>query len=146
LKVITASLGCILALALSSAVQAEIYQSKDAEGQPVFTDSPSPGATKVDLPEENIADSVQPRPQTTATRPAAPAPAATAKESSVVVIPNSRNDRLEDELLERRRREVRDGEGRQELGDLDKDGGAASPHPATRPHPAARPHPGVHRR
>lgn len=127
--------GCILALALANAVQAEIYQSKDESGQTVFTDSPTPGATKVELPEGNIADSVEPRPQAAPAKPAAPAPATTAGEHTVVVTPHNRNDDLEDELLRRRRHELRDGELHQEH---DRNGEVARPLPAARPHPGGR--------
>lgn len=48
---------CLVALALTGTAWAEIYESKDAEGNPVFTDSPAAeGSHVVDLQETNIVD------------------------------------------------------------------------------------------
>ena len=47
-------------LVLASSVQAEIYETVDDEGNPVFSDKPSPGAKEVELPAENIADAPPP--------------------------------------------------------------------------------------
>jgi hypothetical protein len=51
----------VLGLALlsgSTAAHAQVYESRDAAGNPVFSDTPSPGAEVVDLPESNVADPV----------------------------------------------------------------------------------------
>jgi hypothetical protein len=42
--------------------QAQIYQSEDAEGNPVFSDTPSSGASEVELPDANIAKPVEAAP------------------------------------------------------------------------------------
>ena len=69
MKAITISLSVILfALVLASVVKAEIYETVDKEGNPVFSDTPSQGAKEVELPAENIADAPPP-----STRPAEPA-------------------------------------------------------------------------
>jgi len=48
---------CLLALAFTGTAWAEIYETKDAQGNPVFTDSPAEeGSQVVDLPETNVAD------------------------------------------------------------------------------------------
>ena len=47
-----------IAVAGSGVAWAEIYETRDAEGNPVFTDSPTPDSKVVDLPEANVADSV----------------------------------------------------------------------------------------
>jgi hypothetical protein len=47
-----------IAVAVSGVAWAEIYETRDAEGNPVFTDSPTPDSKVVDLPEANVADSV----------------------------------------------------------------------------------------
>jgi hypothetical protein len=48
---------CLVALALTGTAWAEIYETKDAQGNPVFTDSPAgKGSQVVDLPETNVAD------------------------------------------------------------------------------------------
>jgi hypothetical protein len=61
-------------LLLAAPLSAQIYQSKDADGNPVFSDNPSPGAAEVDLNRPNVADSVEVRPL--------PAPAVTAQTPS----------------------------------------------------------------
>ena len=116
------SLACVIAMALSTAAQAEIYESVDAEGNPIFTDTPTAGAEEVELKRGNIADSVkvppQPQPQ--------PAPEPAAKPSPVknqegpgnaTVIHDSRNEELSRELAEGRPHEVLDAEKRYEVGD-----------------------------
>ena len=52
-------LTCIAGLALSGAASAEIYESKDAQGNAVFTDRPSQGAEQIKVPPTNSADPVQ---------------------------------------------------------------------------------------
>jgi hypothetical protein len=54
----------ILALAIVSPASAEIYESKDAQGNTVFSDKPSPGAQEIAVPPTNSADPVveSPRP------------------------------------------------------------------------------------
>ena len=55
---------CLLALALNSAAWAEIYETTDAQGNPVFTDSPpSPNAEVIDLQQTNIIDAPAPEPE-----------------------------------------------------------------------------------
>ncbi len=56
-----------LAMTLAAALaQAQIYQSEDAEGNPVFSDTPTQGASKVDLPDANISDPVEEAPRESA--------------------------------------------------------------------------------
>ena len=113
------SLTCMLAMALSGAVRAEVYESKDAEGNPVFTDSPKAGAEKVDLPQENIADAVKVPPGAEAAEaPDSHSPVnAVEGHGNVVVIPDSRNEQLEAELAADKPHEVLDAEQRYEVGD-----------------------------
>ena len=55
---------CLVALALHSTAWAQIYETKDAEGNVEFTDAPSTeGAEVVDLPETNLADAPPPEVQ-----------------------------------------------------------------------------------
>ena len=50
----------MLAMILAGVLaQAQIYQSEDAEGNPVFSDTPTSGASKVELPDANIAEPVE---------------------------------------------------------------------------------------
>jgi hypothetical protein len=111
------SLACGLALVLSAAVQAEIYESTDSQGNPVFTDTPTPGAEKVDLPQGNIADSVDMPPPASKAVASPSQPPSAEDPDNVVVIHDSRSERPEDELSEGRRDEVLDAEPRHEVGD-----------------------------
>ena len=98
MKILIALPACGVALALSWGVQAEIYESTNAQGNPVFTDTPSAGAEQVDLPQENIADAVTMAPEPVSVdEPAAPEQSAVRPEESgnVAVIPNTRNEELE---------------------------------------------------
>lgn len=64
-------LPCIIAMALATAASAEIYQSKDAQGNTVYSDMPSQGAEEIKVPRTNAADPVvappSPPPQEQAT-------------------------------------------------------------------------------
>lgn len=46
----------VLGITLHGAASAQIYESKDAEGVPEFSDTPTAGATVVDLPATNTAE------------------------------------------------------------------------------------------
>lgn len=56
---------CALSLLLASATSAQIYESKDAEGNTVFSDQPSAGSEVIKVPETNLAEPVEdiPRPE-----------------------------------------------------------------------------------
>jgi hypothetical protein len=56
-------LGCLLGMALCAGASAQIYESRDAQGNTVFSDKPSHGAEAVDLPSTNSADPVEVRPR-----------------------------------------------------------------------------------
>ncbi len=49
-------LGCVFGLALNSAASGQVYESKDAQGVPEFSDTPTAGAEVVELPSTNVAD------------------------------------------------------------------------------------------
>ncbi len=119
MRISITSLACVIAMVLSAAAQAEIYESVDAEGNPVFTDTPTAaGAQEVQLQPENIADAVKVPPQPTPESAAAPPPAKSQEEhGNVIVIPDSRNEELTQELAEDRPHEVLDAEKRYEVGD-----------------------------
>lgn len=50
----------------------QIYQSKDADGNPVFTDQPSPGAKPIEIQETNSAGSITPMPAPKKIKPQQP--------------------------------------------------------------------------
>ena len=113
------TLACTLVVAFSATAQAEIYESKDAEGNPVFTDTPTAGAEKVDLPQENIAESVELTPEAEAAKASVSSSSSreVTGQGTVVEIPNARNEELERALAEDRPHEVLDAEKRYEAGD-----------------------------
>jgi hypothetical protein len=55
----------------SIAAAAQVYESKDKSGAPVFSDTPTKGAKQVDLPPPNVADTPQPVPPQPLPAPAA---------------------------------------------------------------------------
>jgi hypothetical protein len=65
---------CLFAATLSSAASAEVYQSKDAQGNTVFSDTPSQGAEAVKVSPTNSADpvAIPPRPPESEEKPAKP--------------------------------------------------------------------------
>jgi hypothetical protein len=71
-------LPCIIGVALSGAASAEVYESKDAEGNTVYSDRPSQGAEEVKVAPTNSADpvAITPRPQPSPEKPAKPRKAA----------------------------------------------------------------------
>jgi hypothetical protein len=111
-------LACVIAIALSTAAQAEIYESVDAEGNPIFTDTPTAGAEEVKLQQQNIADAVKVAPQP-APEPGAEPPPVKNQEGpgNVTVIHDSRNEELSRELAADKPHEVLDAEKRHEVGD-----------------------------
>ncbi|MEH6634254.1 MAG: DUF4124 domain-containing protein [Halioglobus sp.] len=111
MKYPTLFLACLLTMALSTIAHAEIYETKDAEGNPVFTDTPTAAAEKVVLPTENIADAVK-------VPPAPPAGPGAKEHSNVSVIPDSRNEQMDQVLDADRPREVLNAEERHEVGDV----------------------------
>lgn len=65
---------CILAAVLSGPASAEVYESKDAQGNTVFSDMPSQGAAEVKVPPTNSADpvAITPRPPPSPETPTKP--------------------------------------------------------------------------
>ena len=89
-------LAAILAVTLSTIAHAEVYESKDAEGNAVFTDSPAPGAEEVALPQTNVADRVEKLPGEMAAPNSPQTPAKPHEQrNNVVVIPDSHNEEVE---------------------------------------------------
>ena len=68
--------------AIATVSAQQVYETEDAEGNPVFSDKPSQGAEPVDLPPTNVGDSVDvPPPQTRAPSSSASGAAAAAPAS-----------------------------------------------------------------
>jgi Domain of unknown function (DUF4124) len=77
-------LPCIMGVALSAAASAEVYESKDAQGNTVFSDMPSQGAEKVKVPPTNAADpiAITPGPEPSPETPAKPKKSSVRPDSS----------------------------------------------------------------
>jgi hypothetical protein len=100
----------VLGASLSLKADEEIYKDTDEEGVPVFSDIPTPGSTEVELPPENIADPVTPRPEQE--REASEVPSQGAGNGTIPggVYGAGGNDPLED-IMGAKRREERDVTG-----------------------------------
>ena len=112
-------LACTLIMVFSWTVRAEVYESTDAQGNPVFSDVPTAGAKTVDLPTENIADAVKVSPEPEAKEiPGKPTPSSDSPgHSNVTVIQDSRNEEMERDYAVDKPHEVLDAEKRYEVGD-----------------------------
>ena len=53
----------IIAIALSTTLAAQVYETADEDGNPVFSDTPSAGASEVEIQTTNTANSVEVRPE-----------------------------------------------------------------------------------
>ncbi len=79
MRIFRCCLACLLGLALGGTASAQVYESKDAQGNPVFSDKPSAGAEVVKVPPTNSADPVadapeRPQPAATPAKPRADGP------------------------------------------------------------------------
>lgn len=95
---------------------AQVYESKDADGQPVFSDTPSQGAVPVDIKPTNKADGVEVKP------PPAASPKAKKTESAPERGSIEYQQKLDREMeaYEREQERIereRHSEKRQEVGD-----------------------------
>ncbi|MEZ5503424.1 MAG: DUF4124 domain-containing protein [Halioglobus sp.] len=121
---------CLVTLALHSAAWAQIYETKDAQGNPVFTDAPvNPSSEAINLPQTNIIDAPQGQPpQEQPTDTVAEEPASPQVDSNTVIIPDDNaGEEAYDEYLRRERafdredpaapRQTLDGEAPRQVGD-----------------------------
>ena len=128
---------------------ADIYKSKDAEGNTVFTDVPTEGAKEVDVQPINTADAPPDMPHPTPKEPAAPAAGPASQQTQqggVTIIGDAHNERVERAVEEHRREEVRDAVERHEVGDGEQVEHHAEGELLRRTPPAAQPHVGGHGR
>lgn len=104
-------IACLLVTAAGAT--AEVYESRDAAGNPVFSDRPSSGAKAIEVPPTNSADSVEPRepppapsaPPAARQAPAQPAAAQAATErddDDYIYYGGADNDAARQRLEERR--------------------------------------------
>ena len=63
---LTSAFALTLAVAALSQAQTKVYESTDAEGNTVFSDTPSEGAQSMEIPPTNVATPVEPGPPPTA--------------------------------------------------------------------------------
>jgi hypothetical protein len=115
--------GCLVALAVQSTAWAQIYETTDAQGNPVFTDSPpSSGAEAIDLQQTNIIDAPTPEPQEVSAPESVVEQEAPVQENRTVIINDANNDEEDVYDADRRRErafEERDPAAPQEVGDYD---------------------------
>ena len=89
-----------LSFALSTLGQAQtkVYESTDAEGNPVFSDTPSEGANSMEIPATNIATPVEPEPAGAAVSGGSAAPAgvvAAPEEQARIIVNRDEEERSE---------------------------------------------------
>ncbi len=147
-----------LTCVLSGNAWAQIYETTDEHGNKVFSDTPSSGSEVVDLPDANIADSVEPAPRPqkeitpsapqtgSAKDPYRPGGQVQGDNDDEYIIADTYDDRLDEKLARERRKEVLDAERPHEVLEADppRDMREADPlkHKAVTPHHA----PKLHRR
>lgn len=68
-------LPCLIGVMVGTTASAEIYESKDAQGNTVFSDRPSTGAEEIRMPPTNSADPVVETPRPTPSPEKSEAPA-----------------------------------------------------------------------
>ncbi len=108
-----------IALLIAPLAQAEIYESKDAEGNVVFSDTPTSGAEVVDLTDTNTADAVQPSSdEKSPAMGTGTSDGSAAASGKVVVIPDSHNEKVERAAQADKPHEVLEAEQRYEVGDV----------------------------
>jgi hypothetical protein len=114
-----AAIACAVFLNVSASAFGQVYETRDAEGNPVFSDSPSQGAEEISLPQTNVSDTAW---ETTVPGGAPPSadssgPQTTAtsggKDSGKVVVIGDDDDA-------QRENEFIDNEGRREVLDAER--------------------------
>jgi len=120
----------------SAGALAQVYQSRDAEGNVVFSDTPTADSKEIDIQNTNTADSVDvPPPTPRDETPPKRAPTEAAPEEGPTYIGGNDNVR-EDVYSKRRQEELRDR----------VDGPVAKPEQPVAKPPAAKPRPSPGRR
>lgn len=94
---IMAALVLSLAVTVLSQAQTKVYESTDAEGNTVFSDTPSEGAKPMEIPPTNVATPVEPEPRAAVVSEggAAPTGAPEKPEEQVRFIGNGDDKRIE---------------------------------------------------
>ncbi len=90
MRIFSCCLACLLGLALGGTASAQVYESRDAQGNPVFSDKPSAGAEVVKVPPTNSADPV-------ADAPDRPEPAAAPRPGTGAAAPDRRANNKDDD-------------------------------------------------
>ena len=113
----------VVAITLQNAAWAEIYETTDAQGNPVFSDSPTgPNAEAINLQKTNIIDAPEAEPQEVSAPQSVEEQQAPEQENRTVIIHDSNNDEddVEDAYLRREQAFNRmDPEAPREIGDSD---------------------------
>ena len=113
----------VVAMALHSAAWAEIYETKDAQGNPVFSDSPTgPNAEAINLQKTNIIDAPEAEPQQVSAPQSVVEQQAPEQENRTVIIHDSNNDEDDVENAYLRREQAfnrMEPDAPREIGDSD---------------------------
>jgi hypothetical protein len=109
-------LACLTAFTLSGSAWAQIYESRDAEGNPVYTDTPAAAEKEIYLPKSNIADAVKESPDETPAPAASPSATGGVEGRSTTTITHD-DPEAQRERGNEGRHEVLDAEPRHEVGD-----------------------------
>jgi hypothetical protein len=111
------TISMFLSMTMSGAALAEIYQSTDADGNPVFTDSAdhSKEAKEIDLGRTNVADPLKERAHSSAADSHPSKPPAKQYEATIVVVPNSYNENLDAKRAADRREQVLHADKREKV-------------------------------
>jgi hypothetical protein len=113
----------LVLLAGSPGAVGQVYEARDAEGNPVFSDTPSPQGQEIVVPETNVSDPVQetaaPEDMKAADEaaelPQADATGGNDDAGNVVIIGGEDAERKNEYIDNEGRREVRDAEKRHEV-------------------------------
>ncbi len=110
----------VFALMCPAVLQADIYETTDDEGNPVFSDQPAAGAENVTPPPANVADPVAPGPATDAADSADDATQGKTEKPTVIFAPDAHNEEVESEFRSGERHEVREAEPRREVPEAEE--------------------------
>ena len=104
---------CVMASLGAGPALAKVYETRDAEGNPVFSDTPSPTGEEIVVPETNLSDPVQ---ETAAPADTSHDTQTGGNQQNKVIIIGDESAGRENEFMDNEgRREVLDAEKRHEV-------------------------------
>ena len=115
-----AVLACAMLLSGSVSTFGQVYENRDAEGNPVFSDSPSQGAIEVPIPDTNVSGAVKETPVPDDARSDGDAPGPQSQSSEGVNKDRSKVVVIGEDDDTQRGNEFIDNEGRREVLDAER--------------------------